>query len=88
MFNPTEAKGPYLDTFYQLVYNELTNMCKTETFKPHHSLANLTPQERQASLAQNSNIIIKPTGKGGGIVLQNRSDYLLEAKLLLSDSNT
>lgn len=50
---------------------------------------NLSLEEKKAlkSLQQNTNIIIKNADKGGGVVLQNREDYLKEATGILSDKN-
>lgn len=39
-------------------------------------------------LKLNPNLVIKPEDKGGGIVLQDRTDYVTEARRLLSDSGT
>lgn len=36
----------------------------------------------------NNDLIIKTADKGGGIVIQNRSDYVREAERLLADSLT
>lgn len=90
IFNPTQSKGPYLSTFYQVVYKELTSLCLSESSRSHHSMNNLSPSEHSAlkSLSSNSDIIIKQADKGGGIVLQNREHYLREASRLLSYSST
>lgn len=38
-------------------------------------------------LKNNSNIVIKQADKGGGLVIQNREDYLAEAMQLLGDTD-
>lgn len=39
------------------------------------------------TLKEDKNLIIKNADKGGGVVLQNREDYLTEAMRILSDKN-
>lgn len=34
IFNPTHAKGPYVHSFYQLVYSEVLHMCHNTKNKP------------------------------------------------------
>lgn len=49
---------------------------------------NLKQIERRAlkALQGNPNLVIKNTDKGGGVVIQNRTDYLAEAHRILSDT--
>lgn len=65
-------------------------MCNKANAISRHQQPDLTSQELKArgDLSQNHNIIIKPVHKGGGIIVQDRSDYLQEAGQLLSDVNT
>lgn len=83
VFNPTHAKGPYRQTFYQDVFSDMQKLCQ----HTHHSHSNLTPHEKSAFelLTDNRDIVIKTADKD--IVIQNRSDYLAEARRLLSDDN-
>lgn len=87
IFFPTQSKGPYIESFYRVVFSDMTKLCNTtSTSKPH----NLTPLEIRA-LQQFTNaedLIIKPADKGGGIILQNKVDYIAEAERLLSDQAT
>lgn len=66
-------------------YSEIKRICKLTT--SHPPVHNLTPQERSPlnSLINNTTIIIKPSEKGGGIVIQDRDTYLSEAHSILSE---
>lgn len=89
IFNPTNNKGPYLQTFYQVVYSDFIKMCNTN--REHiYIKSNLSPLERQAleQLTLNQSIVIKPADKGGSIVIQEKDDYVRESRRLLSDTNT
>ena len=57
--------------------------------KPKYNRFNLTKRERTAikSLAENSNIVIKPADKGGAIVIQNKCDYIAECERQLNNSD-
>lgn len=89
IFNPTSNKGPYLQTFYQVVYTDLINMCN-RTSKHTYIKSNLPPLQRKAleQLTHNESIVIKPADKGGSIVIQDKEDYILESGRLLSDTST
>lgn len=54
------------------------------------NLGSLTPKEMTAlkALTLNNDVIIKTADNGGGIVIQNRSDYVREAERLLADSSS
>lgn len=65
VFNPVHKKGPYLQTFYKVVYSEIVQMCeKTRPNQFKHS--DLTSDEQQAlkDLTLNNNLIIKTADKG------------------------
>lgn len=85
IFYPTQSKGPYLSTFYQVVFKELTDLCKSDSSKRFTN--NLSSLEYQAlkSFSTNPDIIIRSSDKAGGIVLQDKTDYMAEATRLLSD---
>lgn len=77
----------YIQSFYQVVYSEISLMYQQTPTSFH---PNLTTKEKLAlqNLSENLYIIIKPADKGGRIVIQDQEDYLQEAKRLLSDKNT
>lgn len=88
-FYPSHAKGYFIDAFYHVTFAELRQLCdstKPNRFKHH----NLNPRERLAlkALASNHDLIVKQTNKGGGVVIQNRSDYIKKVERLLSDTKT
>lgn len=64
-------------------------MCKAD---PQHTYlkSNLLPLEHKAleQLTHNESIVIKPTDKGRSIVIQDRADYILESRRILSDTKT
>lgn len=86
-FYPTQSKGSCIDAFYRIVYSELLEMCVSAKDKSIH---NLTLAEKRAfnALTNNHDLVIKSADKGGGIVVQDRTDYVSEALRLLSDTNT
>ncbi|XP_075459935.1 protein Hook homolog 3 isoform X2 [Ascaphus truei] len=84
VFFPYQSKGGFVETFYSLVLRDFESMCaKLIKFKP-----NLTKGELGAlgGLKINHDIVIRQADKGGGIVIQDLSAYLTEARRLLGDS--
>lgn len=63
--NHTHVKGPYIQTFYQVVFSEIQCMCQQTTTTPHNH--NLSPLERSSlkALTNNTNIVIKAEDKWG-----------------------
>lgn len=90
VFYLSHVKGPFLEAFYRLVFAEVLKLCPQSQQDKKYMLCNLTPKETQALkiLMDDSNIIIKPADKEGGIFIQDKRDYLAEANRLLSDTNT
>lgn len=70
------------------MYADLLRMCNTKSSQTRGP-SNLTHLE-QTVLDQltNTNIIIKSADKEGGVVIQNRINYIAEAQRLLSDHHT
>lgn len=89
VFYPAQSKGPYLKSFYRVVYADSVKLCQSSSTIPVH-IHNLTVAETRAldSLIYATDIVIKSADKGGGIVVQNRDDYIAEAYRLLSDKTT
>lgn len=86
IFNPTHAKGPYVQSFYRVVYSVMLRMPKYQkTF-----CTNLTPSDTEShhQLSHNFDLIIKPADKGGAIIVKDKSDYLVESTQLLSNQKT
>ena len=76
-FLPAGSKVPVeVLTFEKMVLKDLTTIQNTFQFVPY----NISLDERKAlnELKSETNLIIKPADKGGGIVLQNRDDYTSE----------
>uniref|UniRef100_A0A803JHQ6 Reverse transcriptase domain-containing protein n=1 Tax=Xenopus tropicalis TaxID=8364 RepID=A0A803JHQ6_XENTR len=85
-FYPREAQGEHIRMYQKLVQQDFDDLFKeTHTFKN-----NLSYGERQAlqSLMKDQNIVIKQADKGGGIVIQNKQDYFVEADRILGDLDT
>ena len=74
-----------LETFINI--NEM-DLLKEKTNKVTHH--NITKSERDAlvTLSKNKEIIIKQADKGGAIVIQNTTDYIMEANRQLGDDTT
>lgn len=79
-FNPIHKKGPYLQTFYKVVYADLICLCQ-----PSHSsrlvAIKLTSSKQKSldDLAHNHDIVKNKTvDNGGGIVVQNKKYYIQE----------
>lgn len=81
VFFPTNSKGPY-----RVVFVDLVKLCNSKSASKSH---NLLPCEFRAlnTLMHAEDLIIKTTDKRGGIVLQNKVDYIQEAERL-SDQAT
>ncbi|XP_077137274.1 uncharacterized protein LOC143799701 [Ranitomeya variabilis] len=91
LFNPHQHRGPNIDTFFSLVSEEFR---KWENNNNKHKIQkhgigknkikkenNISKREKMAleDLRQNTDIVIRQADKGGGVVVQNRSDYIEEA---------
>lgn len=89
IFYPAQSKGPYLKSFYRVVYADIRKLFQSSSTVPS-SQYNLSASETKVldSLIHMADIIIKSADKGGGIVLQDRVDYIIEAHRLLSDRAT
>ncbi|XP_073508163.1 uncharacterized protein [Phyllobates terribilis] len=70
----------YIDCFREKIKSDILD-------KHHKVLHNISMEERKdiQSLKANNNIIIKPTDKGGAVVIMNMSDYIQEAHRQLLD---
>ncbi|XP_063290882.1 zinc finger protein 850-like [Pelobates fuscus] len=87
MFYPQVDKGPYIQMFYELVLKDLRVLCYVFKRKKDRVCNNLDKPELAAitSLKANRNLIIKGADKGGGIVLLDKVDYLMEAEQMLGN---
>lgn len=86
-FYPSQAKGPYIESFYRVVFSNFQKLCQSSNAT---NTNNLSPVEIKALklLMEADDLVIKLADKGGGIVLQDKSDYIKEARRLLSDTST
>lgn len=89
VFYSTHSKGSCIDAFYRIVYTEIQDMCNS-TKNKNKTTYNLSHSKKKAldALTNNFDLVIKSAENGGGIVVQNRVDYVNEAIILLSDTNT
>lgn len=90
VFYPTHSNSSYLEAFYRVVFSDFPKLSSHSTENNKYLHHNLHSGEMSAlkHLVNNPDLIIKPADKGGGIVLQNRTDYITETNRLLSDSRT
>lgn len=70
-FYPSHAKGPYLESFYRVVYADFLKLCRSSssTSPNNHNLSSSEVKSLDA-LTNTADINIKSADKGGGIVLQ------------------
>ncbi|XP_075440692.1 uncharacterized protein LOC142485864 [Ascaphus truei] len=84
---PYHSKGAFVETFYTMVLKDFEQMCLNTTSIRNR---NLSKEENIAlkELCSLNNLVIRQADKGGGIVLQDRTDYLSEAFRLLGDNTS
>ncbi|XP_069505813.1 uncharacterized protein [Ambystoma mexicanum] len=83
-FTPSDSQVPHdLLTFERCVLEDLARL-KPRTMRTRH---NLSVTERQAltSLQNNKGIVIKPSDKGGGVVIMSKKQCKAMVLLLLND---
>ena len=82
-WTPPPGRNPQLDRFINCIIHETTQ------FKHTGNGTNLSKNELQAlkSLRSNRDIVIKPSDKGGAIVIWGKVQYRQEADRQLSDKN-
>lgn len=83
-FMPPGSQNPTLVTFGKLVEKDINALIKSSK---SNNNGNITKLERKAlnELRENTDIIVKPADKGGAIVIQNISDYVVEAHRQLNN---
>ncbi|XP_075462091.1 protein-arginine deiminase type-2 isoform X2 [Ascaphus truei] len=86
VFYPKHVKGNFIETFTELVIQDLEKATSEFKFDKH----NLTKIEIDAvkSLESNTQIVIKGADKGGGIVIMDSAYYKKESMRILSDPTT
>lgn len=74
---------PLIDTFHKLVLHDIRRL----DFSNSTNRSNLSAVERRTlnNLLKDPTIIIKPADKGGGLVVMNKEDYIMEVKRQLND---
>lgn len=87
-FYPVSSQGNFIETFHDLVANDMENLIKKDKeVNMNKGAGYLSKNERQAltKLKNNQQIVIRSADKGGGIVVQDYTDYHFEALKILSD---
>uniref|UniRef100_A0A803JSK4 Reverse transcriptase domain-containing protein n=1 Tax=Xenopus tropicalis TaxID=8364 RepID=A0A803JSK4_XENTR len=86
-FIPKQDKGKGIEAYEKLIMQDLEEMVKKNNKKKRN---NCSKEEYEAlkSLERNTEIIIKPADKGGGIVIMDKEKYVAECERLLSDKET
>lgn len=91
-FHPHWPKGNFIPIFYEVVMDEIKKICRTchPSGKSEHTLGNdcEVPKEIIKRFKDREDIIIRQADKGGGLVIQDREDYVTEALRLLGDKDT
>ncbi|XP_053571770.1 E3 ubiquitin-protein ligase MARCHF6 [Bombina bombina] len=85
-FYPVHARPKALDIFQKTIEEKLTILSEKNLKKSNNS-SNLTASEKNAlkSLSDNETILIRPSDKGGNVVVLNKKDYIVEARRQLDD---
>ena len=83
-WTPPASQDQNFDTYRNFTQKELLTELN---HNPKYNRFNLTKKERTAikTLAENSNIVIKPADKGGAIVIQNKCDYIAKCERQLNN---
>lgn len=84
IFYPSQAKGPYIESFYRVVFSGFQKLCQSSNVTNTHNFSTVEIKALK-SLMEAEDLVIKSADKGGGIVLQDKNDY---ARRLLSDTST
>lgn len=81
LFNPPGALAPSLKVFRDVVLRDLDQM---------HIKNVRTIKDLEAGLDSlcNRDLVIRPAGKGGGIVVLDRKDYMTEMHRIVGDRDT
>ncbi|XP_053575130.1 uncharacterized protein LOC128664315 [Bombina bombina] len=87
-FYPVHTRTKAIEVFQKTVEDKLRTLHEKVTKKRHYISFNLTHKERLAlqKLENNANITIRPSDKGGNVVVLNTDDYVTEAIRQLSDN--
>uniref|UniRef100_A0A8C5QHV8 Uncharacterized protein n=1 Tax=Leptobrachium leishanense TaxID=445787 RepID=A0A8C5QHV8_9ANUR len=87
-FYPRHMISKEIDTFDQMVQRDIRKLEKKRRYTNRPS--NLTKEENEGlkQLSKDTNLIIKPADKGGGLVILNQEQYHLESCRLLNDAKT
>ncbi|XP_075440533.1 uncharacterized protein LOC142485404 [Ascaphus truei] len=85
-FYPYYSRGQYVELFGKLLEQEFRHICNSASIKKR-SRSNMTASESLSikNLRTNTDIVVREADKGGGVVIQDKKDYCLEAERLLSD---
>ena len=81
-FTPAKGRDMWLDLYIESVKRDIIGNLKRS------GKLNLTKQEQAAfhSLLDNDNIVIRPADKGSGVVVMNRSEYILKLEHEMDNS--
>lgn len=84
-FFPLHNQGHFIPTFFDLVSTELKQI-PTKKFPDKNHILTRTEKTLLKKLSDNNDLIIRPADKGGGIVIQEFTDYEMEAQRILNDN--
>jgi hypothetical protein len=82
-----QAQGNFIPVFNKLVLQDLEDICKNKKSDIKYNLS-FIEKKALTSLQNDNNLVIRGADKGGGVVLQDKVDYLKVAYRLLGDTNT
>lgn len=82
LFSPPVPPAPTVTIFRDLVLKDLAKLPPKKIFNQSFPMAGFK------SLCDRKNLVVRPADKGGGIVIQDRPDYVTEMYRILSDQDT
>uniref|UniRef100_A0A8C5QN04 GIY-YIG domain-containing protein n=1 Tax=Leptobrachium leishanense TaxID=445787 RepID=A0A8C5QN04_9ANUR len=89
-FFPTWEKVNNIKVFGDMLEEEFREINIKKNQRKKHLEFNLNRKEREAlnKLQAKKDLVFRQADKGGGIIIQNRADYVKEAERILSDKET
>ncbi|XP_063781355.1 SCO-spondin-like [Pseudophryne corroboree] len=88
-FYPLTYKSNMVECFYKTTLGDLTKLCQQKKLTNKKYKQNLNKWEHRAlrNLTRDTSLVFREADKGGGLVVQDRRDYILEANRQLNNKD-